>query len=123
MEQATTVVHIPMRTVSAPNAREHHMERAKRVKRERWAVGMVLNPLPRPQLPCVVLLTRDSPGARALDDDNLRGALKGVRDEVARWLGVDDGSSEVRWVYAQRQRRSWGVVVMAQADDCEELLQ
>jgi hypothetical protein len=97
--------------------REHHHTRARRVKRERYAVGMVLNPLPRPALPCVVVLVRHSPGTTELDDDNLRGALKAVRDEVARWLKVDDADPMVQWVYHQRTRVAWGVTVMAQADD------
>ena len=44
-----------------------------------------------------------------LDDDNLSGSLKGVRDAVAAWLGVDDRDrTRVRYVYEQ-QRAPWGV--------------
>ena len=61
--------------------------------------------------PCVVTFTRLSP--RALDDDNLRGACKPIRDEVARMLGVDDGpSSLVRWNYAQRKDARSGIEVL-----------
>jgi hypothetical protein len=52
-------------------------------------------------LPCVVTLTRIAP--RALDDDNLRGALKATRDEVAAWLLVDDRDPRVTWTYAERR--------------------
>jgi hypothetical protein len=38
---------------------------------------------------------------RRLDDDNAVAAMKGVRDEVARWLRVDDGSARVRFVVQQ----------------------
>lgn len=42
-------------------------------------------------------------GTKKLDDDNLTGAFKAVRDVMAEWLGVDDGdTSRVRWVYKQR---------------------
>ena len=49
----------------------------------------------------VVTLTRIAP--RALDDDNLRGALKACRDGVADWLAIDDRDPRVRWEYAQRK--------------------
>ena len=106
------IVRVPIRTVSGLNVREHWSARARRVKRERYAVGMVLNPLPRPELPCDVALIRLGPGQRLLDDDNLRAALKGCRDEVARWLGVDDASPMVRWHYAQERSHEWAVCVL-----------
>jgi uracil-DNA glycosylase len=93
---------VPIRTVSAPNVREHHMARARRVKSERWAVGMMLNAHKPPPMPVLVLLGRVARSHVPLDDDNLRGALKAVRDEVARWLGVDDGDARVVWRYAQK---------------------
>jgi hypothetical protein len=106
-----------MRTSRGLNAREHHMRRSSRVKRERYAVGMILNTYPPPALPCVVVLQREAPAARPLDDDNLQGALKAVRDEVARWLGVDDSSDLITWVYNQQRAPQWAVTIMAQADD------
>ena len=54
-----------------------------------------------PWLPCVVTLTRIS--ARGLDDDNLQGAFKAVRDSVADALGVDDRMREiVRYEYGEQ---------------------
>ena len=44
---------------------------------------------------CVVL-TRISP--RPFDDDNNAAALKSVRDGMAEWWGIDDGSDDVVWV-------------------------
>jgi hypothetical protein len=38
---------------------------------------------------------------RLLDDDNLVGSLKPIRDAVAKWLGVDDGDKRVRWECGQ----------------------
>lgn len=59
--------------------------------------------------PLVVTLTRCSPGT--LDDDNLVASLKGVRDEVARWIGIDDRHRDrVLYTYAQA-RAPWGVRV------------
>lgn len=42
-------------------------------------------------------------GPRTLDDDNLTGALKPVRDSIARWLGIDDGSSRLDFKCRQRK--------------------
>ena len=64
-----------------------------------------------------VTLTRLS--ERYLDDDNVRGALKAVRDEVAAWLGVDDRDPRVTWAYAQQQvkRGHFGVRVVVTTTD------
>lgn len=43
--------------------------------------------------PLNVLITRCAP--RKLDDDNLVSSAKPVIDAVARWLGVDDGRSDL----------------------------
>lgn len=95
------VIVTALRTVSALNVREHYMQRSKRVKAEREATAWALKYVKvKPSLPCVVTLTRSAPGG-GLDDDNLPGALKGVRDEVAAWLGVDDRNPAIEWRYAQ----------------------
>lgn len=89
-----------MKVPSASNLREHWAVKAKRVDAQRratryrcpaWTGGPLL----------VVRLTRVA--SRSLDDDNLRGALKSVRDAVAMWLKVDDASPLVRWEYAQEK--------------------
>jgi len=49
-----------------------------------------------------VAVTFHRVGVRLLDDDNLSGAYKKLRDAVAWLVGVDDGDRErVRWVYTQ----------------------
>jgi len=50
-----------------------------------------------PVVPLTVKLTRISP--RRLDDDNLRAALKGMRDEIAWQMGIDDRHPNVKWDY------------------------
>lgn len=89
-------VILPIKTVSEMNQRCHWAERAKRMKSHRTAARLMV---PAHPLPCVVTLTRLSAGT--LDDDNLRSALKGVRDGVADRLGVDDGVDSVEWRYEQ----------------------
>lgn len=107
-----TAAYIPLRTVPGQNVREHHMVRARRVKKERHAVAWVMNRKAAPPAgtPVVVLLTRDAP-SNGLDDDNLQGALKAVRDQVADWLKRDDADPSIKWQYAQR-RAPWGVHIL-----------
>lgn len=105
----TLMIHA-MRTGAGLNDREHYMARAARVKREQHTVWWELKAsrVMLPELPVRVTLTRVSPSVRGLDDDNLRGSLKAVRDAVAHWLLVDDADERVQWCYAQRNG-AWGV--------------
>lgn len=104
------MITVPMKTVPGMNAREAWQQRTRRVRKERKNVAWMLTQAERPQLPCSVILTRIAP-SNGLDDDNLAGALKAVRDQVAEWLGVDDRHSlQVRYCYAQR-RGPWGVTI------------
>jgi hypothetical protein len=49
---------------------------------------------------------------RVLDDDNLAGSIKPLRDAIARSLGIDDGDKSVRWEYGQIETRGTeGVLV------------
>ena len=89
---------LPIRTVSLANQREHWSSSARRSKVERLAAKMACPDVP---LPCAVTLTRIAP--RALDDDNVRGAMKAIRDGIADSLGVNDRDPRVRWIYGQRR--------------------
>lgn len=103
---------IPIRTISEANVRSHFHAKAKRVKEQRsvarWTVGTRWRSV---GLPCVVKLTRVAP--KELDDDNLRSALKAIRDGVADALGIDDRDSRVTWDYAQQPaaRRRYAVSI------------
>ena len=49
-------------------------------------------------------------GGGAMDDDNLPGTGKWVRDTVALFLGQDDGPrGPILWSYAQEPGPAWGV--------------
>jgi len=100
---------VPIKTVAGLNAREHHMARSRRVKAEREAVAWVLKLTKPPRLPVVVTLTRE--GKRKLDGDNLQGALKAVRDQVAEWLGADDADPRIDWQYAQTIGKEYAVLI------------
>lgn len=110
-DRTETWVKIPMRTVSESNKREHWAARAKRTKAARQLAAMgttaVLTPFRKglatmPERPVTVHLVRVAP--RELDDDNLRAALKAVRDGVTDALGLSsDRDSRLRWEYSQRR--------------------
>lgn len=94
-------IKLPIRVKSSLNMREHWAAKHRRSAKERRDVGLVLNTQARPELPCIVEMTRIAP--RKFDDDNLRGAFKAVRDQIAEWLGADDGSDLIEWRYAQER--------------------
>lgn len=54
-----------------------------------------------PPPPLLVTITRV--GSKKLDDDNLQGACKYVRDQIASEVGLDDGSDFYTWIYRQRK--------------------
>jgi len=101
-----------MRLGRGMNAREHWRVRARRVKAEREQVDWVLisRGIMKPLLPAIVTITRVAPSS-GLDDDNLAGACKAVRDQIAQWIGVDDRHRDVvTYAYAQR-RGPWAVEI------------
>jgi hypothetical protein len=108
----TLIATVPMHTPNPTNGSHGHWwSKSKTKAHQRYIIGSwlgVLRPLPTP--PLVVTLTRLSPGT--LDDDNLRPALKSVRDGVADALGLpDDRDPRVEWRYGQRTQKEWGVEV------------
>lgn len=92
---------VPIETKSTSNLREHWRAKADRIAKQRRAVQYHGRSHVKSQLlPMIsVSLTRISP--RRLDDDNLQGALKAVRDEVASMLRVDDATELLAWYYSQ----------------------
>jgi len=111
-----------IRTVSAANAREHWAVKAKRNKTERTAIRAYFATCP-PSLRStdallVVSLCRF--GKRLLDDDNLAGSFKAIRDEVAACLGRDDGpKAGIRWVYQQTTAKDYWIEIEVRADETD----
>lgn len=104
-----------MRLKGSLNAREHWRARASRVRREREAAHWTLMDAKRPPLPVVVRLVRIAP--RSLDDDNLQGVFKAIRDGVADAYGIDDKDrSRIRFEYDQERGapRQYGVRIEVQ---------
>lgn len=118
-------VEIEMRTKSEANARGHWGGKASRAADQRGTVFTVLRARCDGRTiarPLVVTLTRIAP--RELDDDNLRSALKAVRDGVADWLTGErkkgnDRAPGVRFDYAWRKGapRYYGVAIDVAADE------
>lgn len=121
-------VEVPMKLPSLANLRLHWAAKAKTVKAQRAAVALALRTQGRqwlthwkgisanPAHRLGVCFTRLGP--RALDDDNLAHAFKGIRDEVAAFVGLDDGDSRFVAEYHQ-QRGLYGVRIRLQVLEVE----
>ncbi len=100
------VFDVPVKTKSEANAGGKLKATIARKKSVKEITREHLPGTLRITYPVRVTLTRC--GAK-LDSDNLRRALKSVRDVVAEWLGIDDGDEgrggRVVWRY--RQRAAW----------------
>lgn len=119
------VLSIPIRTSRGENAREHWRARWKRWDREHTATHghwmAATSVYGRIELKAcardpglLITLTRISPSAKGLDaHDNLRTSLKGIVDQVAKELAIDDGDPKLEWKYEQR-RGPWAVEISIQ---------
>ena len=101
-------IRMNMKIVSVANLRLHWAVKAKLTRdqrtRTRMSLAAVAQSFGVEVLPVTVVLTRVAP--RRLDGDNLQSGFKAVRDGVADWLGVDDGSSLIDWQYVQRSGKA-----------------
>jgi hypothetical protein len=99
---------IPIELPSLSNARMNWRRMATLKKDQRIATYLCIPRGSIPPLPLLITITRIGP--RRLDDDNLAAACKYVRDEIARAVGVDDGSDQYTWRYEQRKGK-YGIEV------------
>jgi hypothetical protein len=107
-------IHLPIRTVSEANGRGHWSVKAKRAKEHRAVAGLMtasrlvtagwLSHWLFDRICLIATLTRIAP--RELDCDNLRSALKSVRDGVADAIGINDRDPRVAWEYGQRRGKA-----------------
>jgi hypothetical protein len=108
-EHLVGTITLPIKTVSEMNKREHFMAKARRAKEARKVAGLACGaPLARfrkgledgNDRTVELRLVRVAP--RELDDDNLRGALKAVRDGITDALGLpSDRDARLVWGYEQ----------------------
>jgi hypothetical protein len=95
-------IEIEMKTDAGPNDRGHFMARARKVKEQRNTVSLFVRAaVHSPPENIVATLTLICPNE--VDDDNVKGRLKAVRDGVADALGINDRSKRYTWKYAQER--------------------
>lgn len=105
---------MPLKTVSEANTWDTWRPRHARQKAQKAMVYMYLvrsrdliETIPRPYK---ITLTRI--GKRILDDDNLQSSFKSARDQIADFLGVNDGDRKaVHWAYKQQVGKEYAVCV------------
>ena len=100
---------LPIALQSESNMREHWASRHHRRARQRVTVRFFTAHFRHVTPPCDVTITRIAP--KRLDDDNLVGSAKAVRDEIAALLGVDDADESVtfRVMQTKGEPRTYGV--------------
>ena len=119
---------VPIKTVSEANRSEHWAVSAKRHRMQQFLIRRLFNTLEQPlNPPCCVKMTRL--GGRYLDeDDNLRMALKWIKDEISVCLvpekrkyyidkkgitreikGRADDDKRITWEYAQEKAKMLGI--------------
>jgi hypothetical protein len=96
-----TCFTIPLRLPSLANCRMHWRAMLRLKQKQKATTAAVLAWVKLPPLPATVTITRIGP--KKLDSDNLAGAAKYVRDQIAAAYGVDDGSDLYSWQYAQQR--------------------
>jgi hypothetical protein len=108
-----------VRILSEPNVRDHRMVRARRVKKQRLDVTIVLrahiSKPPAPPLLVTIVRVHKGRGSRDYDDDNLIAGAKAIRDAIAAWLRIDDGDPRVQYQYAQEKGDDVGVRILMEA--------
>jgi hypothetical protein len=95
-------ITFPIKTVSEANQREHWRKKHDRKKSQQLDFTIFWRKAkPAVELPARFVFTRYS--CRLLDSDNLAGAFKHVRDQLAKEIGIDDGSDKLTFVYQQER--------------------
>ncbi len=98
---------LPIDTISEANTHDHWRKKDSRRKVQCSHIDLAFQQSkPTIPLPCVVRMTRIAP--RALDDDNIRSAFKGIRDRISFYLtgkdrGRGDSDPGITWIYAQEK--------------------
>lgn len=113
---AQACIELPIKTGAGLNDRMHWRKRSKIVKAQRSAACLAVKSVNKP-FPCVVTMTRMSAGE--LDDDNLQGACKAIRDGIADAYGLADNDAGFQWRYHQERvkRGRFGVRIQIEPMD------
>ena len=111
-------ITLPITVKSELNQRGHWSKRAKRFRSQKDVLQTTLINFGMYHCCQVgkVSVTFTKLGGRAMDDDNLRGSFKGLRDEVASWmLDVNDADPRITWKYEQEPKGRQGVRIEIEA--------
>ena len=116
-------VMLPLRTKNWSNSsqgttRAAMFAKAKAKQEQRDLTRLVLTPGKRKLIAALkqygllnVTLTRIAPSSGLDPDDNLRIALKWIKDGVAEVLEVNDRDPRITWHYDQRREKDYAVHV------------
>lgn len=97
------VVTVPgVAVVSEANRRDHWAVNRKRARLQQEATLLALAGLGKDARDTLrgakrVRVRFVRIGGKKLDSDNLVGAFKAIRDALAKWLRIDDGSDRLDW--------------------------
>jgi hypothetical protein len=122
MTAAAIEVTIPIKTVNESNGQHGHwIEKSRRRREQRKASFDLTRHTLKPAGKFIerVTVTMSRMSAGTLDDDNLRVALKSVRDGIADALGMADNDPRITWAYGQERckRGEFGVRIRIEAAD------
>lgn len=104
---------IPVNLVSEMNSRDHWATRHRRFKAQgKWVLAELIGKCPPSTDRIRITLTRvKAPLQRDFDGDNLQASFKAIRDSIAAWLDIDDGSDRLDFEYKQVKGQMAGVRV------------
>lgn len=134
-EGADFCIELTLKTISESNSRIHWAELRRLHKVQQFVVQSAFyNHVTILHFPCKIVLTRLAP--RQLDTDNLQGAFKYIRDQIAvcifpekevvyrnekgkevRIKGHADNDSRISWEYRQEKAKKLGVRIEFFCDD------
>lgn len=104
-----------IRLTASTNAREGHWSaRSARAAAQRHGARLTMKGLMRkPPEAAGYRIRMTRVAQRKLDDDNLAAALKHIRDGIADWIGINDGSDRLLWQCADVSagRAVYGVLI------------
>jgi hypothetical protein len=94
------------RVVSEANRPNEHWSvrhKRKEIQSQAFWAALIGSGLNGHTVPLPVKVTWIHVGKKFMDtSDNLNISFKKLRDELARWLAVDDADPRVEWIYGQR---------------------
>lgn len=114
-ERVVIVVTVPgCKVVSEANRRDHWAVKRRRARDQATMahaalIGVGNDARDRIRAAPFVRIRFTRVGGKRLDSDNLVGAFKAIRDTVAKWLRVDDGSDRLRFDWPVQECGETGV--------------